>query len=103
MQEKVCFLLSDFLHGDQYARYASIELLSSWKFGIGGTCWPVAHCLCDYFQSHFTPEFFANKRIMELGSGTGIVGIVCSLLDVSNTSLVFISDIVCFLYFITGI
>ncbi|XP_028654490.2 EEF1A lysine methyltransferase 3-like [Erpetoichthys calabaricus] len=55
--------------------------------GVAAPVWDAAVCLCRYFEEQ---KFdFTGRRIIELGAGTGIVGILISLLggDVTITDL----------------
>eukprot|EP00455_Lapot_gusevi_P011824 TRINITY_DN1552_c0_g1_i6.p1 TRINITY_DN1552_c0_g1~~TRINITY_DN1552_c0_g1_i6.p1 ORF type:complete len:233 (+),score=35.02 TRINITY_DN1552_c0_g1_i6:96-701(+) len=59
-----------------------LQFGSEWDYGIGGAVWPVARILCQHLQDPAYPENFWNgKKVIELGSGTGICGIVCALLE----------------------
>ena len=49
------------------------QLLSS---ATGWLVWPVAVDLCKFFITN--PEILKETNILELGSGTGLVGFVCS-------------------------
>jgi predicted nicotinamide N-methyase len=44
--------------------------------------WPVAHAVCAHLQdaSFFAPRWWAGKRVLELGAGTGIVGMCAAVL-----------------------
>lgn len=54
----------------------------------GWLVWPVAIDLCKYLMSQ--PELVKDKKVLELGAGTGAVGITCGLIG-SNS--VCISDL----------
>ena len=46
---------------------------------VGSWCWESAICLAEYCYDHMFNQF-KNKRIVEIGSGTGIVGVqLCAL------------------------
>eukprot|EP00455_Lapot_gusevi_P011822 TRINITY_DN1552_c0_g1_i1.p1 TRINITY_DN1552_c0_g1~~TRINITY_DN1552_c0_g1_i1.p1 ORF type:complete len:223 (+),score=31.94 TRINITY_DN1552_c0_g1_i1:113-781(+) len=63
-----------------------LQFGSEWDYGIGGAVWPVARILCQHLQDPAYPENFWNgKKVIELGSGTGICGIVCALLGANVT------------------
>ena len=47
----------------------------------GWLVWPVSAHLCEYILMH--PDAFAEKRVLELGSGTGLVGICCNKIGAS--------------------
>lgn len=54
---------------------------------VGCVVWDAALVLCAYIESkHFRSrfkctddDFFKDHRVIELGSGTGIVGILCGI------------------------
>ena len=52
--------------------------------GIGGDRWPAANVFCEYISSEdhmkFYSSFLESKTVIELGSGTGLVGILISKL-----------------------
>ena len=60
----------------------SIHQIRDGNTPTGWLVWPVAVELCEYLAS--TRTVFTNKRIIELGSGTGLVGIVCGILGCSK-------------------
>eukprot|EP01116_Phalansterium_solitarium_P012447 TRINITY_DN28726_c0_g1_i1.p1 TRINITY_DN28726_c0_g1~~TRINITY_DN28726_c0_g1_i1.p1 ORF type:complete len:215 (+),score=36.36 TRINITY_DN28726_c0_g1_i1:63-707(+) len=45
---------------------------------LGGNVWDAALVLCKYFENaeDFPAGFFEGKRVVELGAGTGVVGLV---------------------------
>jgi protein N-lysine methyltransferase METTL21D len=45
----------------------------------GGSVWDAAIVLAKYFET-FPKDYFLNKKILELGSGNGYLGIVLSIL-----------------------
>lgn len=48
-------------------------------FGIGGKVWDSSYVMLEYLNQHYT-EYVKGKRVLELGSGTGILGIsLCTL------------------------
>lgn len=60
-------------------KYGAIEvdLIADMGVGIGGDRWPAANLFCDFVTSekwsdYFT-NFFRDKHVIELGSGTGII------------------------------
>nr|XP_056720730.1 EEF1A lysine methyltransferase 3 [Euleptes europaea] len=57
------------------------------RLGVAAPVWEAALALCDYFEEHKLN--FWGKKVLELGAGTGIVGILVSLLggDVTITDL----------------
>lgn len=51
--------------------------LALWAAGVGATVWDAALVLAKYLEStKFPPGFFAHCRTVEVGAGTGIVGLV---------------------------
>jgi tRNA1(Val) A37 N6-methylase TrmN6 len=52
--------------------------------GIGGDKWPAADQFCslitDYRWAAFFEDLFSNKKVIELGSGTGQVGMLVDML-----------------------
>ena len=44
--------------------------------GTFARLWPTALVLSNWLCEH--PEVVAGKRVVELGSGTGVVGLVCA-------------------------
>lgn len=48
--------------------------------------------LCKYFENvdEFPRGFFKNKKIIELGAGTGCVGLILSRLGINNNINCFI-------------
>ena len=48
----------------------------------GWLVWPVSAHLCQYVLMN--ANVFRQKRILELGSGTGLVGLICNIVEVSN-------------------
>ena len=51
--------------------------------------WPIAHAVCAHLQDahYFAHDFWKNKRVLELGSGCGIVGVVAAVLVQCPASL----------------
>jgi len=47
---------------------------------IGTVVWDSAYVICKYFEQHFPPNYFKNKKVLELGSGTGLLGLMLVLL-----------------------
>lgn len=52
----------------------------NWDIGIGGSFWTSGEILIAYWRMHAMSarELFFGKRVLELGSGTGMVGIFCA-------------------------
>ncbi|GAB5032359.1 protein-lysine methyltransferase mettl21a-like [Nannochloropsis oceanica] len=51
-----------------------------YEMGIGNIVWDAAVAMHRFFQVKFPPGHFQGKTILELGSGTGLVGITLALL-----------------------
>lgn len=45
-----------------------------------GQIWPAAPALCQYLESHHKELNLADKAVLEIGSGTGLVAVVAALL-----------------------
>ena len=65
-------------------KHVTMTLFVDMGVGIGGDKWPAADQFCsvitDYRWESFFEEIFSNKRIIELGSGTGQVGMLVDML-----------------------
>ena len=60
-------------------RDESLEIYQTKIGSVGSWCWESAICLAEYCYDHMFNQF-QNKRIVEIGSGTGVVGLqVCAL------------------------
>ena len=53
--------------------------------GTGAALWEAGMVLCDYIRAH--PALFANKRVLELGAGNGLQGVVLSRLPQPPASI----------------
>lgn len=57
-----------------------LKLACDWGVGIGGGLWStgilLTQHLCKY--AHLYDDVFKGKRVLELGSGTGLVGQIWS-------------------------
>ncbi|CAE7726875.1 eef1akmt3 [Symbiodinium pilosum] len=56
----------------------------------GCIVWPSAHSMCAHLCAH--PELVRGKRVVELGAGTGLVGLVCSALGAAEVVLTDLSQ-----------
>lgn len=54
--------------------------------GTGTFVWPAAAVMCKYLEKT-SGSMIKGKRVIELGSGTGICGLLCSLLSASEVCL----------------
>ncbi|KAI5629571.1 methyltransferase like 21E-like [Silurus asotus] len=52
----------------------------------GAVLWPSAMVLCHFLDTHQETYNLVGKNVIELGAGTGLVTIVCSLLGAKVTS-----------------
>ena len=60
-------------------RDESLEIYQTKIGSVGSWCWESAICLAEYCYDHLFNQF-QHKRIVEIGSGTGIVGLqLCAL------------------------
>ncbi|KAF9452143.1 hypothetical protein P691DRAFT_722431 [Macrolepiota fuliginosa MF-IS2] len=60
----------------------SIRLIVDAAPGCGGIAWPAGQILSSYLtQTYQTTTSLSNKTIIELGSGTGLVGLIAGKLD----------------------
>lgn len=48
--------------------------------GTGATVWPAAHVLAKYLERRYGERGLAGSRVVDLGSGTGVAGIVAAAL-----------------------
>lgn len=48
--------------------------------GTGATVWPAAHVLAKYLERRFGQGGMKGSRVVDLGSGTGVAGIVAAAL-----------------------
>jgi len=74
---------------------ATMKLYVDMGVGIGGDVWPAAELFCKIVTSQtsfsYYKRLFDNKKILELGSGNGLVGIL--LEKIFQPSAVLITDI----------
>jgi hypothetical protein len=70
-----------------------IELYVDMKVGIGGGDWPAARMFCEVVANNerFYSKMFENKRIIELGAGTALGGILVD--KISSPAEVVITDL----------
>lgn len=48
--------------------------------GTGTFVWPAAHVLAKYLEKRYKPDSLKGKRLCDIGSGTGLVGLVAAML-----------------------
>ena len=64
----------------------SIHIKEDLRFGTGGRVWNTARALVGHLAEH--PALISEKRrIIELGSGTGLIGIACGMLLSAHTGV----------------
>jgi predicted nicotinamide N-methyase len=61
----------------------NLKLLVDAGPGCGGIAWPAGQVLSNYLV-HRHPQALRDQRVLELGSGTGLVGLVAAQLGASN-------------------
>ena len=66
-------------------RFLTIQQTKALGSTTGWLVWPVSAHLCKYIIMQ--PDAFKNKRVLELGSGTGLVGLVCNIAECSTIIL----------------
>jgi len=54
---------------------------------VGATVWDAAIVTCKYLELHYNYEKLAGKRVIELGSGVGLVGLAAALLGAKQVVL----------------
>jgi len=57
---------------------------------VSRVVWPSAEAMCEYFVQH--PELVKDKTVLELGSGTGLCGLVVSKLGASKVVMTDYND-----------
>jgi len=63
----------------------TLTLIQQPGMHIGSHLWPVSMALCKYFE--LTPELVANKKVIELGAGIGLLGLVIARLGAAHVCL----------------
>lgn len=64
----------------------SIDILQEYdSYGVAGVVWEGATVLCEYITSHANE--WKNKRVLELGAGTGLAGIVAAKIGSQSVTL----------------
>jgi len=69
-----------------------ISIAQDLSLSHAGTVWDGAIVLCYYWNKHpqIPLELFKGKRVLELGSGTGMVGVAASAY---NSKKVYLTDL----------
>ena len=62
----------------------ALEIYQTKVGSVGSWCWESAICLAEYCHDHMF-DAFRQKRIVEIGSGTGIVGLQLAALGADVT------------------
>ncbi|XP_076088300.1 protein N-lysine methyltransferase METTL21A-like [Mytilus galloprovincialis] len=73
--------LSPLVKTSRTFNFANIELVikQDWgNLGVAAVVWDAAIVLCEFIEKY--KEEFKNKEVIELGAGSGIVGIVAALI-----------------------
>mmetsp|Transcript_42303 Transcript_42303/g.106742 ORF Transcript_42303/g.106742 Transcript_42303/m.106742 type:complete len:233 (-) Transcript_42303:486-1184(-) len=67
--------------------FKSIVIQEDPNGGVGGSIWDANYDLLEFIQddTRFPAGFFVGKRVLELGSGTGLAGLVCASLGATIT------------------
>lgn len=62
--------------------HENFKLVCDWNIGIGGDIWTSGILVVDYVLGAFNKQEFKQSTVLELGSGTGFVGLaISSFLD----------------------
>lgn len=79
---KLIKMNSRFIEIDLENNYKEIEILQDSSYGYAGEVWDAALVLSHFLVNKSKKHNFSlkDKKILELGSGTGIAGIMCSML-----------------------
>ncbi|ESK93785.1 hypothetical protein Moror_1065 [Moniliophthora roreri MCA 2997] len=64
----------------ELANHLSITLAVDASPGCGGVVWPAAQILSSYLFRK-GPAYLRGRNVLELGSGTGLVGLIAAMLD----------------------
>lgn len=59
---------------------------------LGTVCWDSAYVLCRYLEDQVCDTYFENKTVVELGSGTGLLGIFVALCGAKQVVLTDMED-----------
>lgn len=74
---------------------AQLKLVREPMAGTGGLLWPAGQVLAEYLarRARETPELFRDKMILELGSGTGIVGLGIAMTVPLGAGTLYLTDL----------
>lgn len=74
-----------------------VDLKCDWSIGIGGSIWTSGLALVDYLERYRTQhlELFQDATIVELGSGTGLVGLAVS--EIFQPKTTYLTDMASYL------
>lgn len=61
-------------------RFRQLQAGEVTGLGTGATVWPAAHVLAKYLERRFGERGMCGSRLVDLGSGTGVAGIVAAAL-----------------------
>ena len=70
-------------------RFRQLQAGEVMGLGTGATVWPAAHVLAKYLERKFGSGGMKGYRVVDLGSGTGVAGIVAASLGATE---VFLTD-----------
>lgn len=74
---------------------ARLRLMREPMAGTGGLLWPAGQFLAEYLarRARETPELFSGRKLLELGSGTGIVGLGIAMTIPLGTGTLYLTDL----------
>ncbi|KAM4698911.1 protein-lysine methyltransferase METTL21C isoform 1-T2 [Discoglossus pictus] len=68
-------------YSKEYFWYAGYQITITESIeGYGGVVWPGAEALCEFLEENKEEFNLTDKKVLEIGSGTGLVSIVACLL-----------------------
>jgi hypothetical protein len=82
-----CITLAD----DRVLTFSQIDNGELRGLGTGAVVWPAAHVLAKYLEKRYGVSGLNGKRVIDIGSGTGVVGVVAAHLGAT----VILSDQTC--------
>lgn len=65
-------------------RFRQLQAGEVTGLGTGATVWPAAHVLAKYLERRFGDKGMCGSRLVDLGSGTGVAGIVAAALGAES-------------------